>query len=87
MEATPLDIFPVKTCSNFHMDPNFWIICAPNSLLLGFSLRNKLATLTGCDSVSGLCGQALWLGSVARSCPPLVLLLSFSCPAVVLWRC
>ena len=40
--------------------------------------KEELATLTG--RAPELCGWALCPGSVARSCPPLVLLLSFSCP-------
>ena len=46
---------------------------SPSSLLLGFYLRKKgeLATLTGRAPE-----LALWLGSVSRPCPPLVLVLA-----------
>ena len=61
---------------------------SPNSLLLGvLSWKKELATLTGC--APELCGSScpLWLGSVPRPCPPLVLYgwaLSSSCPPLVL---
>ena len=44
---------------------------SPNSLLLGFYLRKR--------ELAGLCGRVL-----SSSCPPLVLLLSFSCPLATL---